>query len=104
MVWIKFIFPVKLKRNIIKFVFFSLLYSDTKPGHIPGATSLPFSEIQGPAIYEGEEFPNGAMKSTEELKKVFAEKNINLDKPLTATCGSGIYIYIYICIFHLLSP
>lgn len=63
---------------------------DTKPGHIPGAVSFPFMDIQGPVNYGGEEISNGSIKHPDELKKLFAAKNIDLNKPITASCGSGV--------------
>ncbi|HKK77497.1 MAG TPA: sulfurtransferase [Saprospiraceae bacterium] len=48
-------------------------------GHIPGSKSLPFTKV----------LKDGKFKSTEELKKVF--KDLQLDeRPLVFSCGSGI--------------
>ena len=33
--------------------------------------------------------PQAAIKSTEELKKVFESRGVDLAKPLVASCGSG---------------
>lgn len=33
--------------------------------------------------------PQGAIKTPEEMKKVFADRGIDLNKPLMASCGSG---------------
>ena len=66
------------------------LISDCKPGHIPGSVSVPFVTTLAPyTTPEGEEMPQAAIKSTEELKKVFESRGVDLAKPLVASCGSG---------------
>ncbi|XP_002737858.1 3-mercaptopyruvate sulfurtransferase-like [Saccoglossus kowalevskii] len=55
---------------------------DIKPGHIPKSISFPF-----PLILDGD---TREVKSLEDIRKIFDEKNISLDKPLTASCGSGV--------------
>jgi thiosulfate/3-mercaptopyruvate sulfurtransferase len=49
-------------------------------GHMPGATSVPFTELA----------EDGRMKSPEQLRDIFAAKKINLSQPITTTCGSGV--------------
>ena len=49
-------------------------------GHIPGSTNLPVSMLT----------EAGQMKSPDQLATLFAERGIDLDKPLITTCGSGI--------------
>jgi len=49
-------------------------------GHMQGATSLPFTEL---AI-------DGRLRSSEELREIFAAKGIDIGKPITTTCGSGV--------------
>ncbi len=49
-------------------------------GHMPGATSVPFTELA-----EG-----GRMKDPEGLREIFAGKGVRLDQPVTTTCGSGV--------------
>jgi thiosulfate/3-mercaptopyruvate sulfurtransferase len=51
-----------------------------RSGHMPGATSLPFTELVA----------GGRLKPAEELRAVFCAKGLDLDKPLTTTCGSGV--------------
>jgi thiosulfate/3-mercaptopyruvate sulfurtransferase len=48
-------------------------------GHMPGATSGPFTELVG----------DGRLKSPEALREVFAAKHVDLGQPITTTCGSG---------------
>ncbi len=49
-------------------------------GHMPGATSIPFTELA-----EG-----GRLKSAEELRRLFAAKGVDIEQPITTTCGSGV--------------
>ena len=49
-------------------------------GHMPGAISVPFTELVA----------DGRMKSTETLRAYFAQKQVDLHRPLTTTCGSGV--------------
>ena len=68
------------------------VFSDTKPGHIPGSKSMPFTSVQkGPYIspLDGSEVKLGLIKSVEEIQKEFVNRGIDMTKPVTATCGSG---------------
>ena len=49
-------------------------------GHMPGATSLPFTEL----------IEDGRLKPAEKLRELFLTKQINLQQPITTTCGSGV--------------
>lgn len=49
-------------------------------GHMPGSTSVPFLDL-----VEG-----GRLKSPEALRELFAAKQVDLTRPITATCGSGV--------------
>jgi thiosulfate/3-mercaptopyruvate sulfurtransferase len=49
-------------------------------GHMPGATSLPYTEL----------VEDGRLKSVEELRRIFVKKEIDLERPITTTCGSGV--------------
>ena len=49
-------------------------------GHMPGATSVPFTEL----------VEAGRLKSSEDLREVFAAKHVDLQQPITTTCGSGV--------------
>jgi thiosulfate/3-mercaptopyruvate sulfurtransferase len=49
-------------------------------GHMPGATSVPFTELVA----------EGRLKSPGELRCLFASKAVDLDHPITTTCGSGV--------------
>jgi thiosulfate/3-mercaptopyruvate sulfurtransferase len=49
-------------------------------GHMPGATSVPFTEL----------VEDGRLKSADKLQTLFIDKNIDLQQPITTTCGSGV--------------
>jgi thiosulfate/3-mercaptopyruvate sulfurtransferase len=49
-------------------------------GHMPGAVSLPFTEL----------VEEGRLKRAEELHHIFAAKGVDLKQPITTTCGSGV--------------
>ncbi len=49
-------------------------------GHMPGATSIPFTEL----------VEKGRLKPVEELRRIFAAKGVDLKQPITTTCGSGV--------------
>jgi thiosulfate/3-mercaptopyruvate sulfurtransferase len=51
-----------------------------KSGHIPGAKSLPFTEI----------LRNGALLPVPELRQKFAAAGVDGEKPVVTTCGSGV--------------
>jgi thiosulfate/3-mercaptopyruvate sulfurtransferase len=49
-------------------------------GHMPGATSIPYTEL----------VEDGRLKPVEELRRIFAQKGVDLEQPITTTCGSGV--------------
>jgi thiosulfate/3-mercaptopyruvate sulfurtransferase len=49
-------------------------------GHMPGATNIPFTEL----------VEDGRLKPAEKLREYFFNKNVDLQKPITTTCGSGV--------------
>jgi thiosulfate/3-mercaptopyruvate sulfurtransferase len=49
-------------------------------GHMPGATSVPFTEL----------VEDGRLKPAEKLRELFLAKDIDLEQPVTTTCGSGV--------------
>jgi len=49
-------------------------------GHMPGAINVHYAELA-----EG-----GRMKPAERLRKLFKAKGVDIDKPITTTCGSGV--------------
>lgn len=51
-----------------------------RSGHMPGAKSTPSASF----------FENGRFKALPELKKVFDDAGIDLSRPVTTSCGSGV--------------
>ena len=51
-----------------------------KSGHIPGSFNVPVGLLSD----------NGVLKPPEDLRVIFAERGIDLEKPLITSCGSGI--------------
>lgn len=49
-------------------------------GHIPGALNVPWPDL----VIEGE------LKTTDELKEIFACQGVDLHQPIIASCGSGV--------------
>jgi thiosulfate/3-mercaptopyruvate sulfurtransferase len=49
-------------------------------GHMPGATSLPFTTL----------VEDGRLKPASDLREIFAAAGVDLDQPITTTCGSGV--------------
>jgi thiosulfate/3-mercaptopyruvate sulfurtransferase len=49
-------------------------------GHMPGATSVPFTEL----------IEDDRLKPADKLRDLFAAKNLDLQQPITTTCGSGV--------------
>ena len=50
-------------------------------GHMPGALNLPFQELIG---------TNGKLRGHDELKDTLESAGLDLNKPVTTTCGSGV--------------
>lgn len=63
------------------------------PGHIPGSINLHYSRLFD---------AGGCWKSPEDLRALFAEAGIDLDRPVVATCGSGITAGAIVFALHLL--
>ena len=53
-----------------------------RSGHIPSSLNLPSGTLT--------QAETGRMKSPEELRALFADSGLDLAKPITATCGSGV--------------
>jgi thiosulfate/3-mercaptopyruvate sulfurtransferase len=49
-------------------------------GHMPGATSVPFTEL----------VEDGRLKPSDKLCEYLSTKNIDIQQPITTTCGSGV--------------
>jgi len=57
--------------------------SGSRSGHIPGSTSLPFNELMKPD-------ENWIFKSGDDIKSTIMDAGIDLNKPVVASCGSGV--------------
>jgi len=62
-------------------------------GHIPGSRNLPYS-----ALFEAD----GTFKDKVGLSAAFAGAGIDLTKPVTTTCGSGVTACVLLFAMHLL--
>ncbi|MDP9039031.1 MAG: 3-mercaptopyruvate sulfurtransferase [Acidobacteriota bacterium] len=49
-------------------------------GHMPGSTSVPFTEL----------LTDGRWKDSAALRELFQAKQVDLSRPITTTCGSGV--------------
>ena len=52
-----------------------------RPGHIPHSMNVHYAELLS---------GDGTMRSAEDLKSIFARRDIDLSRPVATTCGSGI--------------
>ncbi len=64
-----------------------------EPGHIPGACNLPFGSLYN---------EDGTFRSRDEMRRLFAEADIDPVEPFTASCGSGVTAISLIFAAHLL--
>ncbi|XP_041363650.1 3-mercaptopyruvate sulfurtransferase-like [Gigantopelta aegis] len=64
-----------------------------KPGHIPGSVNIPFFSIMDP--------DSKLLKEKDGLQKMFTEAGIHLDKPVVASCGSGVSACCLVLAAHL---
>ncbi|WP_316429911.1 3-mercaptopyruvate sulfurtransferase [Klebsiella oxytoca] len=49
-------------------------------GHIPGALNVPWTEL----------VINGELKTTDELNEIFTRQGVDFERPIIASCGSGV--------------
>jgi thiosulfate/3-mercaptopyruvate sulfurtransferase len=63
------------------------------PGHIPGSRNLPY-----PQLFH----PDGTWKRGDDLAAAFVAAGIDLDRPMVATCGSGVTAAVLAFGAHLL--
>ena len=52
-----------------------------RPGHIPGSMNIYYADVLT---------SEGTMQSASELKRLFAERNVDLERPIITSCGSGV--------------
>lgn len=51
-----------------------------RSGHIPSALNVPWTEL----------VINGELKTTDELNEIFARQGVDFERPIIASCGSGV--------------
>ena len=51
-----------------------------RSGHMPGAVNVPMTDLVA----------DGRFKDDRDLKEVFTEAGVHLDRPVITTCGSGV--------------
>lgn len=61
-------------------------------GRIPGSLNLPFGKVFN---------PDGTYKSPEQLRDAFEEAGLDLERPVTTTCGSGVTASVLAFALHL---
>ena len=66
---------------------------NSEAGHIPGSRNLHYA-----ALFN----PDGTWKRGEALRQAFTDRGIDLDRPIVATCGSGITAAVLVFGAHLL--
>ena len=52
-----------------------------RAGHIPGSHNVPFASLLN---------PDGTLKNAAELTEIFTKAGVDIQKPVVATCGSGV--------------
>jgi thiosulfate/3-mercaptopyruvate sulfurtransferase len=62
-------------------------------GRIPGAKNLPYT-----ALFK----PDGTWKSPSELRALFKDAGVDLARPVTTTCGSGVTASVLLFAMHLI--
>lgn len=53
----------------------------TRGGHIPGSANVPYTEFTN---------PDGTLKSSDQISRIFDARRIDPAKPIATTCGSGV--------------
>lgn len=70
---------------------------ETRPGlaggHIPGSANIPYSSFFN---------PDGTWKHIPTLRLLFEDEGIEVERPVIATCGSGISAAVVVFALHLL--
>lgn len=70
---------------------------ETRPGlasgHIPGSANIPYS-----AFFN----PDGTWKHPASLRQLFEDEGVEVERPVVATCGSGISAAVIVFALHLL--
>jgi len=71
---------------------------ETRPGlrrgHIPGSRNLPYDRVTDPQTHQ--------LRSAEELSRLFRDAGVALDRPIVASCGSGVTACALAFALHLI--
>jgi thiosulfate/3-mercaptopyruvate sulfurtransferase len=71
---------------------------ETRPGlrrgHIPGSRNLPYDRVTDPQTHQ--------LRSPEELSRLFEDAGVALDRPIVASCGSGVTACALAFALHLI--
>ena len=67
-------------KNLEKVPLFSATHTGIASGHIPNSLNIPFNKV----------LHDNQFKSDDELKLLFTEHGVDLDNPITLSCGSGV--------------
>ncbi|GMN03173.1 sulfurtransferase [Erythrobacter sp. MTPC3] len=62
-------------------------------GRIPGSCNVPFGDLFN---------ADGTFKSPADLRAAFEQAGVDLDRPVTATCGSGVTASVLLFALHLI--
>jgi len=52
-----------------------------RPGHMPGAVNVYYGDVLT---------PDGTLRPAQELRSLFAERGVDLERPIVTSCGSGV--------------
>jgi len=63
-------------------------------GHIPGSRNLPFDGVTDPRTRQ--------LRSADELRALFEDASVSLDRPIVASCGSGVTACALAFALHLI--
>jgi thiosulfate/3-mercaptopyruvate sulfurtransferase len=63
-------------------------------GHIPGSRNVPFDKVTDPHTKQ--------LRSAEELRALFEAASVSLDRPVVASCGSGVTACALAFALHLI--
>ncbi|MEL7153537.1 MAG: rhodanese-like domain-containing protein, partial [Pseudomonadota bacterium] len=62
-----------------------------RSGHIPGSMNVPFTELLN---------VDKTMKSVDETRAIFEAAGVDLTKPITTSCGSGVTACVLTLALH----
>ena len=63
-------------------------------GHIPGSRNLPYDQLTDPETHQ--------LRSAQELTRLFGSSGVALDRPIVASCGSGVTACALAFALHLI--